>query len=247
MRRLISTIAAALATMFFSQLAGADEPPDPAGATDVWEVSRGGQLYDEWWAVIEADEPATTHPAYPGAGKKSGATTWRCKECHGWDYRGADGAYAKGSHFTGIKGITGKAGAPAEEIVAILRGEQHGFTAGLLSDSAVKKLAKFVSMGQIDTDLYIDRATKKVKGDPAAGARYYQTICAVCHGYDGKAMNFGDEPEPEFVGTIANDNPWEMLHKVRFGQPGVGMVALDALDTQALVDIVAYAQTLPEK
>jgi thiosulfate dehydrogenase len=77
------------------------------------------------------------------------------------------------------------------------------------------------------------------------GARYFQTICAVCHGYDGKAINFRDEKKPEYIGTVANENPWETLHKVRFGQPGVGMVALTALDLQILVDIVAYAQTLP--
>ena len=27
----------------------------------------------------------------------SGSDTWRCKECHGWDYMGVDGAYAGGS------------------------------------------------------------------------------------------------------------------------------------------------------
>jgi len=246
MRCLNSLTLTALAAVFCFSSAIADEA-DPQGATAVWEISRGGQLYDEWWAVTEADEPKTTHPAYPAAGKKSGSTTWRCKECHGWDYLGANGAYAKGSHFTGIKGIRGMAGAAAPDIVAVLRGAPHGFTEDTLSDSAVRKLAAFVSQGQIDTDKYIDRATKKVSGDPAAGARYYQTICAVCHGYDGKAYNFGDEPEPEYVGTIANDNPWEALHKIRFGQPGVGMVALDALDIQVLVDILAYTQTLPIK
>ncbi|HUS55585.1 MAG TPA: c-type cytochrome [Thermohalobaculum sp.] len=243
---MISPIAIALAAAFTFTPAFADDPTDPAGATDIWEISRGGQLYDEWWTVIEAGAPEATHPAYPAAGKKSGATTWRCKECHGWDYRGAEGAYAKGSHFTGIKGISGMSGAPVDDIVKVLRGDLHGFTPDMLSDSAMRKLATFVSAGQIDDDLYIDRETKKMKGDPATGARYFQTICAVCHGYDGKAINFGDEEEPEFVGTVATDNPWEALHKVRFGQPGVGMVALSALDIQVLVDIVAYAQTLPE-
>jgi len=37
------------------------------------------------------------------------------------------------------------------------------------------------------------------------------------------------------------------LHKVRFGQPGVGMVALITLPTDDLVDIVAYCQGLPTK
>jgi len=28
---------------------------------------------------------------------RSGKDTWRCKECHGWDYMGVDGAYGSGS------------------------------------------------------------------------------------------------------------------------------------------------------
>ena len=76
---------------------------------------------------------------------------------------------------------------------------------------------------------------------------FFQNVCAVCHGFDGKTINFGDQDEPEFVGTIAADNPWEFLHKARFGQPGVGMVALNVLPIQDLVDILAYAQTLPTK
>jgi mono/diheme cytochrome c family protein len=224
---------------------GLVEPP--GGASSVWDTTRGGELYDEWWAVIEADEPAETHPAYPAEGKKSGATTWRCKECHGWDYRGKDGAYGSGSHYTGIVGIDRMKDAPVNNIIRILRDETHGYTPEMLSDIAVQKLALFVSQGQIDTDLYIDRGTKLARGDAANGARYFQTVCAVCHGYDGKNMNFGDEDEPEYVGTVASDNPWEALHKIRFGQPGVGMVALGALDIETLVDILTYAQHLPTK
>ena len=82
--------------------ASADEarPQAPIGfPTNIWAISRGGQLYDKWWEVIEAEEPKTTHPAYPAKGEKKGSATWRCKECHGWDYKGVDGAYGKGIAF----------------------------------------------------------------------------------------------------------------------------------------------------
>jgi thiosulfate dehydrogenase len=109
------------------------------------------------------------------------------------------------------------------------------------------QLALFLSLGQIDMDRYIDRATNKAHGDLQTGAQFYQTICANCHGFDGKELNFGDAEEPEYVGTVAAHNPWEALHKIRFGQPGVGMVSLSVLDIQQQVDILAYAQTLPDK
>jgi thiosulfate dehydrogenase len=117
----------------------------------------------------------------------------------------------------------------------------------MMPHSAMEKLALFLSRGQIDTDRYIDRKSKVARGNPRRGAQVYQTICAVCHGFDGTEINFKTEEKPEYVGTVGAGNPWEALHKIRFGQPGVGMVALTVLDIEDLVDIVAYIQGLPTK
>ncbi len=117
----------------------------------------------------------------------------------------------------------------------------------MIPDSAVTKLALFVSLGQVDMDQYIDRATKTARGNVERGARFYQTICAVCHGFDGKAINFKDEQKPEYIGTVGSENPWETLHKIRNGQPGVPMVSMRVLPVQDAVDILAYSQTLPTK
>ncbi|MHC5005427.1 MAG: hypothetical protein ACYTJ0_20185, partial [Planctomycetota bacterium] len=67
------------------------------------DAIRGGLMYDKWWTVAGVAEPVGTHPLYPVDGPQTGSSTFRCKECHGWDYKGADGAYGKGSsHYTGI-------------------------------------------------------------------------------------------------------------------------------------------------
>lgn len=73
------------------------------------DAVRGGLLYDKWWEINGQAAPPGNHPFYPSIGKQSGADTWRCKECHGWDYRGKGGAYSSptGSHYTGIKGVWG--------------------------------------------------------------------------------------------------------------------------------------------
>ena len=215
--------------------------------TDVWAIARGGQLYDNWMAVLDKDPPKGTHPAYPAAGKNKGASTWRCKECHGWDYKGAKGTYAKGSHFTGIKGVRSVVGRPPAEIHKIIMDRNHGFTGRHIPHSEMEKLAIFLSRGQVDTERYIDRATAKSNGNHKSGAEAYQTICAVCHGLDGKAINFKTDKKPEFVGTICKKNPWEALHKIRFGQPGAGMVALASLEIRHPIDILNYCQTLPVK
>jgi mono/diheme cytochrome c family protein len=225
-----------------------ERPTSPVSIpTNIWAISRGGQLYDKWWYVIDADEPEDTHTSYPASGKQSGANTWRCKECHGWDYKGVDGAYGKGSHNTGIKGVRGVEGVDPSSIVEIIKDETHGYTEDMMPSGAMEKLALFLSFGQIDMDRYIDRATKRANGDQLRGAQYFQTICANCHGFDGRDMNFGDEDDPEYVGTVAVNNPWEALHKIRFGQPGVGMVSLSVLAVQEQVNILSYIQTLPTK
>lgn len=213
--------------------------------TDIWDIARGGQLYDNWMSVMEREPPEGTHPAYPAEGKKSGASTWRCKECHGWDYMGAAGAYSSGSHYTGIKGVRGVDGMDPEAIHEIIMDDTHGLTEELMPHSAMEKLALFLSRGQIDMDRYIDRETKIARGNPRRGAAEFQTICAVCHGVDGTAINFKDEAKPEYVGTVCAENPWEALHKIRFGQPGVGMIAMIALDIEDQVDLLSYCQTLP--
>jgi thiosulfate dehydrogenase len=232
------------ATLAYPALAPAD---DDSERSEVWSIARGGQLYDKWWAMLGREAPKETHPAYPAGGKRKGDTTWRCKECHGWDYLGVDGAYAKGSHYSGVKGIRSLVGKDPAAIGAALRDATHGFTADMIPDRELHNLALFVSLGQIDMDLYIDRATRKARGDPRRGARTYQTICAVCHAFDGKLINFHDADDPEYLGTIAKGNPWEFLHKARFGQPGVPMISLITLPMEDLADLLAYGQTLPEK
>jgi thiosulfate dehydrogenase len=209
-------------------------------------IDRGGVLYDSWYGALGKEAPKQTHPAYPKTGKQKGATTWRCKECHGWDYKGAAGVYGKGGRYTGITGIRNMTYASEKAIVAIVKDKTHRF-GELIPEKDLQALAHFIAHGQIDVDIYIDRATKKTKGDPARGERIFQTTCSRCHGSDGKQLNFRTPADPEYVGTVANENPWETLHKIRMGQPGVPMISMLAFDAQDHVNILAYAQSLPQK
>ena len=204
--------------------------------------ARGGKLYDKWYAVLEAEAPSTSHPLYPSDKQyaQKPKANWRCKECHGWDYMGADGAYKSGKHASGIKGINGAAGRDTAEIVAILKDEKHGY-GDKLGDADLQDLALFVSAGQVDMDQFIDRASKAPKGgDAAKGAAYYNTICANCHGKDGK--------QPKGMKSFGKQmgNPWEVMHKILNGQPNEEMPALRALDPQVVVDIMSHMATLPE-
>ncbi|MDH3647821.1 MAG: cytochrome c [Gammaproteobacteria bacterium] len=235
-------------TLILCSAASASFADESQALGGLWEIARGGQLYDEWYRVLGTSPPRYTHPAYPSEGRQEGSTTWRCKECHGWDYRGHEGAYGQGFHATGIKGIRDKARSDPRQILNIIMDETHQYTFEMIPLEEMKKLATFVSLGQIDTKLYIDHETRRSYGDAKRGESPYQTLCAVCHDVDGKrALTTREEgmDGPEYMGTLAQNNPWEFLHKVRFGQPGIPMISLITLPAEDIVDILTYSQTLP--
>lgn len=214
--------------------------PAPArAAEEASAIARGGRLYDKWFVENKAEKPTADHAAYPHKGGQYGKdTSWRCKECHGWDGAGKDGAYAKGGHATGIKGVRDFIGKEPAAVAAIIRNPTHGYTDKQLSDKDVADLALFVTKGQLDFAKYVEAG--KPKGDGAKGEAYYNTMCAGCHGLDGKKV-----PNAPSLGSVAG-NPYEMLHKVVNGQPGEAMPSLRALDPQIATDIVVHLQTLPK-
>lgn len=216
-------------------------------------IIQGGLLYDNWWSVTGGDEPTTDHPlwATQSTNTRSGGETWRCKECHGWDYKGADGAYGSGSHFTGFPGVFGARSKSVDEIVSALKGgtaPDHDFST-VMDDAALTNLATFIQ-NVMDYTQYVDYSNKTpIGGDAGSGQVLYAGNCALCHSDDGTQLNFGSGDEPEYVGTIAVDNPLEFMHKVLYGQPGSTPKMIGTIEsgwtTDQVVDVLAYAQSLP--
>lgn len=204
-------------------------------------IVRGGRLYDTWYKENGRTVPAGVHPAYPGKlpAVIDARTTWRCKECHGWDYRGKDGAYGADEHKTGIAGIRAMAGADPHVIASKFLDAKHAY-AKLLSARDVNDLANFIARGQLDMDEFIDRKTLKARGDASRYAAHYHTICAACHGGDG--LEVRTMPP---LGRIATTDPWRALHGILNGHPGEPMPPLSALPREAASGILAYIQTLP--
>jgi cytochrome c553 len=219
------------------------------------DAVRGGALYDAYWSVpgvMGSAAPTTNHPLWAArpdmaSNTRTGPDTWRCKECHGWDYKGASGQYGSGSHATGFPGVLGTESSAAN--IAALLADPAGHNYGsVLSETDRNDLAAFITTRTIDTATLIDAAGAFIGGDTVAGKVTYDGVCAACHGADGlnpaptgSAGGFED-----FPGLIATDNPWEFIHKVRFGQPGTPMTPQDsALDMADLSNLGAFSQTLP--
>jgi mono/diheme cytochrome c family protein/rubredoxin len=205
-------------------------------------ITHGARMYDNWQVETGGRPQSLPHPAYPPTAYfvNDATMTWRCKECHGWDYAGKQGQYATGHHATGIKGIRDMAGADPARIVAILRDGTHRFDAVLKSRDLLD-LANFVSSGQIDMNAVIDNKNGRARGDAKRAGAHYRTICATCHGVDGQRIITAPP-----LGRVARTNPWESLHKIANGHPNEKMPALRNLDQQLLVDILSHLQALPE-
>jgi thiosulfate dehydrogenase len=208
-----------------------------------YSIARGGKLYDKWFKTNSATPPKAVNPAYPDSGKYKGkkASDWRCKECHGWDYLGKDGAYSSGKHFTGISGVLNVKNMDRAKLKLVLQDKNHGYSNEMLSEKDYMDISNFLQSGMVDMKQYINKENEAL-GDIKAGKSYYQTVCAGCHGLNGK-----EEDDMPPLGKLSNKNPWETLHKIRHGQPDAEMPALVAFDIQVSVDILAYIQTLPKE
>jgi thiosulfate dehydrogenase len=219
------------------------------------QISRGGQLYDNWWrATVDPEKPGKDHPLWKKQthNKRSGYSTFRCKECHGWDYRGKDGAYGKGSHYTGFSGVYSAAQEMSlKDLENVLKGSVnrgHDFSV-YLKNSDIADLALFMKKGLVDTSSFVNRDGVPVRGNSNKGKHIFRNACMnLCHGESGGDIKFGSDEEHEYIGTVANGNPWELIHKVRAGQPGTSMPSaiINKWGEQDLSDLLTYLSTLPE-
>lgn len=229
-----------------------------AGSLDKASVARGGALYDEFYVVKGAAAPSGDHPLWASrpdttSNPRTGAATWRCKECHGWDYQGVDGSYGHGNRRTGFAGIFGTKKSAAEILDLLRSSKSHAYTRDMLSDEDLYDLTRFVLEGVVDVGDYIDVNTGKFKAEAATGQSLFTggigglDGCGKCHGTTGTTPPPGaDEEFEEYLGKESNENPVEILHKMRFGQPGTAMPQnVTKATPEELKALGAYLQGLP--
>lgn len=219
------------------------------------DLSAGAQLYDNWYASLGVSAPAGNHPLWERqtSNTRSGPETWRCAECHGWDYKGASGAYGSGSHYTGFPSVFVLADRLSEqEIIDHLNGKidpLHDFS-GLMDETSLRQIAVFLKEGLLDDSQFIDPVSlKAIGGNTVNGEKRFEMVCATCHGADGKTLVLKSEGVAEALGDVASRDPYRFLHRSRFGVAGVAMpIGRDlGWSVDDSHDVLAYVQTLPKR
>jgi hypothetical protein len=246
-RSTIFILFAIVALLSVGTAIAADIPPSQE------DLIRGGQLYDKWYAVLGVDPPTTNMPIWSRqtTNTRSGGDTWRCNECHGWDYKGGQGEYQAGSHYTGFPDLwTLVQGLTVDDIVRHFHGSldpAHDFSA-YMDDTSLTQLAEFLKFGIIDDSTYINPISLQVI-DPNLdhGMDLYKSTCSKCHGEDGKTIVLRIEGINEYLGSVASRDPWRFLHRTRYGVAGTDMPVGISLGWQPSDgrDVLAYVQTLP--
>ncbi|MDH4246228.1 MAG: cytochrome c [Deltaproteobacteria bacterium] len=244
-RPVLMTRLTILTAMALFALSACTREMDAARKAELAMIVQGGLMYDNWFITLGKEAPKSTKFAYSSSGGKAqGADSWRCKECHGWDYLGKEPDYSSGNHFSGFPGIQNAINVSELSVLNNLKNTNHRY-GEILSDQELKPLVAFLMKGQLEMRDHIDRGSKKAKGDSGAGKALYQKHCTSCHGDDGKKLKLGEEAQSRSLGAIAVEDPWKTLHKIRFGQPGKEAPSLLGAPVEQQVDVLAYAQTLP--
>ena len=218
-----------LSALTASLIAGPARAADPMSQDA--SIARGARLYENWAHESREREEVLPHPAFTTKDVRvDAADTWRCVECHGWDY--------KGNH--GFPAILNRQGGKPAEIVALLKAAPHRFE-GMMNESDFADLANFVTRGQVDMAPLIDSARRLGTG-ATAFENIFATTCANCHGLDG-----GRQRGIRQLGETARQQPSKVLHVVLNGHAGGNMPALRSFGTSMAVGMLAYARTLPSQ
>jgi mono/diheme cytochrome c family protein len=137
-------------------------------------------------------------------------------------------------------------------------GDQMPDFGSFMTDDQIWDLVKFLKEEAVDTDLLYDFSTTGMYptgsitysnigagGDATAGDALYAARCTGCHGADGTAILVDGSFS---VGSFLRAKPYEVQHKVKFGQPGTTMGSL-VTDVTEILDLylaLTNATTYPD-
>ena len=224
-------------------------------------VASGALVWDNW-----------TTPEAGGTGLPSSATNkdfLRCKACHGWDGKGADGGYVRRSATATRPNPTATIGnisaaamagtVTIDDVYHVATGRLFStedqsmpnyFQAEGLTATQAGNVVDYLNNGPkvtsfVDMDILPNPVGYSFKGATSAttGATLYTANCATCHGAAGDS--FPVDGKASIGVYMSGDGKYsEGFNKILYGVPGTTMTraASGSLSPQQAADILAYVQ-----
>lgn len=236
--------------------------PTPTPTPPTVDKNLGGLVWDNYTTVDAGGSGALPADA-------TNKDFLRCKACHGWDGKGADGGYVRRTSSgtrpnptPGIGDISAKAIAgtvTTDEVYHVATGRLFSvedqsmpnyFQDGGLTPEQADNVVSFLNTGDkittfADMDILPNPVGYSFKGttSAAAGATLYTANCASCHNAAGDA--FPVDGKASIGIYMSGDGKYsEGFHKILYGVPGTSMTraAAGSLTGQQAADILAYIQ-----
>jgi cbb3-type cytochrome c oxidase subunit III len=180
-----------------------------------------------------------THDAQLSISEGKALFKRNCTICHGSDGEGDTGPALNDKTFLdttedGTLFSVISSGIPGTEMPAW--NQSHG---GPLTDENVRQLVAFLRSWQSTA---VDRRSQPKPGDPNNGAQIYASVCAICHGDDGKGNDNG--PALNDAEKLKQfDDAW-YRDTINDGRPAQGMPTWGTvLSPQQVADLIAFINT----
>ncbi len=202
---------------------------------------RGARIYDDLFIELDAASPGPNPMLAIGAGATLADTdSWRCSQCHGFDYEGGVLTFNNGAtnNLLELRDVRGR----DEEFVFNML--QTGFDAwdgaqvvnvhnysALLSEQAIVDVSDFVVNEIFDTHEFVRAPASGALGDMVEGMAMYESVavdaipplarvdgsnfnCVDCHGADARSGTAAID-----IAIVAWSDPFRFLHRTLFGSP----------------------------
>ena len=241
--------------------ANAISPADQVAYDDA-DGLIGGRLYDHFMVQLSITDTAMTNHA----------DFFRCKQCHGWDLRGSEGAYinraaqatrpevAKNdlyvfaqSHnireiFDAVKHSGGRSKSVNTSYTASM--PDYGL---ILTDAEIWQITKFLKNDALNTFNLYNITTS---GYYPTGTRTFSNIGKNGDAVAGKTIFASDcagchgangttialDGASAYIGDFMRSSPYEFQHKARCGQPGTAMLTFIDNDESVIKDLLKAGQ-----
>ncbi|AHG40274.1 cytochrome CBB3 [Pseudomonas syringae CC1557] len=159
-----------------------------------------------------------------------------CSVCHGSDARGAYG-------FPNLTDADWRWGGDAKAIKDSIMGGRNGVMpalGGALGEQGVRDVAAYVL-----TQLNARPLPEGVNADPAAGQKTFSTLCAACHGPEGKGMPLLGAPDLTHPRAFIYGSSFAQLQQtIRDGRQGQMPAQQALLGNDRVHILAAYVYSL---